>query len=302
MGQELMHPNIVKTIKCVVRAPQPQASQRTRATISTSSDTASKTTTTTGTTGNLTATDSTKAVAMMQAHKLASCSGGGGGVFQACGGGSESSSNSTVAGPSTAESSNPSAGHGGDVNSPHMSPNMHSRPRAMMNSGSPGHSPHPATFSDFASADYLAQCSNSHAFQSSYDSNSDMGETWLVMEFCDQGTLQDALDKNLLRAKLASGEYGPDLPVIVHTAWEVASALHYLHSQGIIHGDLTAWNIMLSSVAGTVSSGSEPGRSNFIAKVADFGLSRSMDTRSKIKTRTYGTITHMPPEVRGGSV
>lgn len=34
----------------------------------------------------------------------------------------------------------------------------------------------------------------------------------------------------------------------------------------------------------------------YIAKVADFGLSRTMDVRSKIKTRTYGTITHMPPE------
>lgn len=31
-------------------------------------------------------------------------------------------------------------------------------------------------------------------------------------------------------------------------------------------------------------------------QVADFGLSRTMDVRSKIKTRTYGTITHMPPE------
>jgi hypothetical protein len=33
------------------------------------------------------------------------------------------------------------------------------------------------------------------------------------------------------------------------------------------------------------------------AKVADFGMARATDVTSRIKTRTYGTVTHMPPEL-----
>jgi serine/threonine protein kinase len=39
-----------------------------------------------------------------------------------------------------------------------------------------------------------------------------------------------------------------------------------------------------------------------IAKVADFGLSREMACRSRIETRTCGTITHMPPELLSSDV
>ncbi len=32
-------------------------------------------------------------------------------------------------------------------------------------------------------------------------------------------------------------------------------------------------------------------------RAADFGLSRNMDVQTRVETRTYGTITHMAPEV-----
>lgn len=38
------------------------------------------------------------------------------------------------------------------------------------------------------------------------------------------------------------------------------------------------------------------GDRKFVAKVADFGLAKTLEIRSKIQTRTYGTLTHMPPE------
>ena len=38
------------------------------------------------------------------------------------------------------------------------------------------------------------------------------------------------------------------------------------------------------------------------AKVADFGLSREMHCRSRVETRTCGTITHMPPELLSSDV
>lgn len=35
----------------------------------------------------------------------------------------------------------------------------------------------------------------------------------------------------------------------------------------------------------------------FSAKVADFGLARDISVVSRLETRTYGTMTHMAPEV-----
>ncbi len=40
----------------------------------------------------------------------------------------------------------------------------------------------------------------------------------------------------------------------------------------------------------------------FTAKVADFGLSREMQSTSRIETHTCGTITHMPPELLSDDV
>ena len=43
------------------------------------------------------------------------------------------------------------------------------------------------------------------------------------------------------------------------------------------------------------SSGESP--HGFRAKISDFGLARDIGTATKLETRTYGTITHMAPEV-----
>lgn len=37
-------------------------------------------------------------------------------------------------------------------------------------------------------------------------------------------------------------------------------------------------------------------------QIADFGLSRSLDVKTRIQTRTYGTITHQPPETLSDGV
>lgn len=44
------------------------------------------------------------------------------------------------------------------------------------------------------------------------------------------------------------------------------------------------------------ASASLAGR-GYAAKVSDFGLSRVLEHKSKVVTKTYGTITHMPPEL-----
>ena len=50
-----------------------------------------------------------------------------------------------------------------------------------------------------------------------------------------------------------------------------------------------AGNVLLSS--------STDNRHKFCAKVADFGLARDLGVVSRVETRTYGTLTHMAPEV-----
>jgi serine/threonine protein kinase len=75
----------------------------------------------------------------------------------------------------------------------------------------------------------------------------------------------------------------------IETLKEVVSALIFLHEHNILHGDLKAANVLLAS--------SDEDRRRWIAKVADFGLARVLKDKSHIKTQTFGTVTHMPPEL-----
>ncbi|KAL6762194.1 kinase-like domain-containing protein [Haematococcus lacustris] len=111
------------------------------------------------------------------------------------------------------------------------------------------------------------------------------------MEFADHGCLQDAVERGWLRITQGPGLGQPNMPAILQTAYEIASALSYLHAHDVVHGDLSAWNVLLTS-QGTPSAHHR----GFTAKVADFGLSRCLEKVMAVQTRTYGTITHQPPE------
>lgn len=115
-------------------------------------------------------------------------------------------------------------------------------------------------------------------------------ETWLMLEFCDRGSLLDAVDRGWLldQASHFSGVLG--LNKLLLTALELAGALAYLHRLDIMHGDLTGGNVMLHSAPAT-----EQDQRGFTVKVADFGLSRIYSDPKQ--TATQGTITHMPPEL-----
>lgn len=74
-----------------------------------------------------------------------------------------------------------------------------------------------------------------------------------------------------------------------NTAKEIASAMLHLHNSNILHGDLSGGNVLLVSSEKDLERG-------WYAKVGDFGLSRVL-TAEAISTGTYGTVTHMPPEL-----
>ncbi|KAL6751941.1 mixed lineage protein kinase [Haematococcus lacustris] len=133
---------------------------------------------------------------------------------------------------------------------------------------------------------------DSNACSTVVSSSNSMRQTWMIMEFCDKGCVQDAVDRGWLRTNPDCMKSEPHMPAVIATAMEIASAMRYLHSLDIVHGDLTGWNVMLSSSG----PGTSVGNRGFVAKVADFGMARAMDVRDRIMTKTYGTLTHMPPE------
>ncbi|GMH33082.1 hypothetical protein BSKO_00916 [Bryopsis sp. KO-2023] len=110
-------------------------------------------------------------------------------------------------------------------------------------------------------------------------------ETMIVLEYCDQGSLHQAIKDKVFR-----GNGGrPKMHSILLSALDVANALSYLHSIGITHGDLKAANVLLKT-ANTDQRG-------FMCKVSDFGLARMTANEQQLKTFTYGTVSHMPPEL-----
>ena len=106
----------------------------------------------------------------------------------------------------------------------------------------------------------------------------DAPRTFIVME------LVDGLD---LRSRIAQGPLRP--AEVAEMGADLAEALHYVHSKGIIHRDIKPANVLLAP--------SEfPGRAAH-AKLADFGIARLFDDTHLTATGTLlGTASYLSPE------
>ena len=111
--------------------------------------------------------------------------------------------------------------------------------------------------------------------------------TWIVMEYCDKGSLANAVRTRAFFYD--QDDTQPNVLAMLLTALDIASAMEYLHSLKVIHGDLKAQNVLLKS--------SPIDKRGFYCKVGDFGLSRVILHNTHIETFTCGTVRYMPPEL-----
>lgn len=109
-------------------------------------------------------------------------------------------------------------------------------------------------------------------------------EIWIVQELCTMDTLHVAIKKGTC---FMSNNKFTKLEIIVLLTLDIVEALLYLNKHGIIHGDLSSSNVMLTEDAST-PLGSR-------AKVVDFGRAKLCQSE-KVKTDTLGTIVSMAPE------
>ena len=96
--------------------------------------------------------------------------------------------------------------------------------------------------------------------------------------------LMELMDESLTKFLERSTTFVP-YHIQVNICYDVALALAYLHSNGIIHRDLSSNNVLLISAGGR-------------AKVTDFGMSKFVDMNPRMTplTQCPGTAAYMPPE------
>jgi serine/threonine protein kinase len=105
---------------------------------------------------------------------------------------------------------------------------------------------------------------------------------YLVMEFVPGGSLQKLIKSE---TRLTTGE-------ALEIVRQVASALDYAHTNGIVHRDIKPGNILVNN---------DPVRKRRVMKVTDFGIARISSQTMTTTGVAMGTPTYMAPEQIKGS-
>ena len=96
-----------------------------------------------------------------------------------------------------------------------------------------------------------------------------------VMEFVQEGQMKTYMTQNPL-----------NLDQLKKLLIDILEGLKYLHSEGVIHRDIKPQNILLG----------RDKQNRLVAKIADFGISKSADSNQASASILLGTIEYMAPE------
>ncbi|XP_067038545.1 serine/threonine-protein kinase 10-like [Acropora muricata] len=121
--------------------------------------------------------------------------------------------------------------------------------------------------------DILSECKHSHVvgmYEAYYHEN----KLWMMLEFCSGGALDDLI------LEIERGLTEDQIKVVCRQMFE---CLHFLHTHKVIHRDLKAGNLLLTS-DGNI-------------KLADFGVSAKNKKTVQRRTTFIGTPYWMAPEV-----
>lgn len=112
------------------------------------------------------------------------------------------------------------------------------------------------------------------------------GEVWMLLEYCELGDLKHFVTNNRNSFQNTFEDRVDSNPniesrLLLHWSYDIAKGMEYLATKFVMHGDLSARNILLTW----------SGNSNkkMVAKVADFGLSKKMTQKISYekKERNY---------------
>lgn len=121
---------------------------------------------------------------------------------------------------------------------------------------------------------------NSQYIVNVFDCFKQANELVIVMEYCET-SLENYVQQTPLSA-----------PAIVQLTKQILNGLMYLHQHNIIHRDIKPDNILLKSHG----TGAFP----FIAKIADFGVSKELSDQNELAKTFTGTQQFMAPETMRG--
>jgi len=114
----------------------------------------------------------------------------------------------------------------------------------------------------------------------------DEGQLWLLIEYCPHGDMKSFLCKNREKFKMSIQNQIPinglDERLIIKWSHSIAKGMEYLSSKKIMHGDLAARNILIGGLEG--------GQENYVAKISDFGLSRTFYDDIRYKKQERDTV------------
>ena len=121
------------------------------------------------------------------------------------------------------------------------------------------------------------------------------GSPYMVMELLEGRSLADYLAAQRTAGKTVTPATTARLMA------DLASALDYAHSRGIIHRDIKPENIMLRRASGPIDP-TAPLPPDAEAVLTDFGIARISDSKSRTVTGTIaGTPAYMSPEQASGT-